>query len=55
MSKEHPGVRPASPATPRQYLCEEHGIECKARNGQHGEFWSHQVKGTRQWCNESKR
>jgi hypothetical protein len=55
-AKEQPGTRPVSPATARQHFCKEHGVEFKARNGQYGEFWrSHQVKGTRQWCNESKR
>jgi hypothetical protein len=37
------------------HYCLEHGVPFKARTGPHGEFWSHQIKGTRQWCNEAKR
>ena len=39
----------------REHWCSEHNQEFKARTGQYGEFWSHQIKGTRQWCNESKK
>jgi hypothetical protein len=35
------------------HFCSEHSQEFKKRTGQYGEFWSHQIKGTRnQWCNE---
>jgi hypothetical protein len=43
------------PAAPREHYCQEHGVPFKARNGPHGEFFSHQIKGTRQWCNEAKK
>ena len=50
----------AAPREPRQaegvpHWCSEHNQEFKARTGQYGEFYSHQIKGTRQWCNESKK
>jgi hypothetical protein len=37
------------------HYCQDHGVPFKARNGQYGEFYSHQIKGTRQWCNEAKK
>ena len=38
------------------HFCSEHSQEFKKRTGQYGEFWSHQIKGTRnQWCNEAKK
>jgi hypothetical protein len=38
------------------HFCSEHNQEFKKRTGQYGEFWSHQIKGTRnQWCNEAKK
>jgi hypothetical protein len=39
---------------PREHWCEEHQTAYKKRTGQYGEFWSHQIKGTRQWCNEAR-
>ena len=37
------------------HFCSEHSQEFKKRTGQYGEFWSHQIKGTRnQWCNEKR-
>jgi hypothetical protein len=43
----------SDPQHPDHY-CQEHEVEFKARNGQYGEFFSHQIKGTKQWCNEAK-
>jgi hypothetical protein len=43
---------PPAAAAPREHYCQEHSVPFKARNGPHGEFFSHQIKGTRQWCNE---
>jgi hypothetical protein len=37
------------------HFCQEHGVPFKARAGQYGEFYSHQIKGTREWCNEAKK
>ena len=34
------------------HFCSEHSQEFKKRTGQYGEFWSHQIKGAHQWCNE---
>jgi hypothetical protein len=39
---------------PPEHFCREHGVPFKARKGQYGEFYSHQIKGTREWCNEAK-
>ena len=39
----------------QSHFCVEHNQEFRKRNGPHGEFYSHQIKGTRQWCNESKK
>ena len=38
-----------------EHWCEAHQTKFKARTGPHGEFYSHQVNGTRQWCNEPKK
>jgi hypothetical protein len=54
-TQEQPSNAPdhsPGPATTQQHYCVEHNQEYKKRNGQYGEFWSHQIKGTRQWCNE---
>ena len=45
----------ASTPPPSPHWCEEHQQEFKLRTGQYGEFYSHQIKGTREWCNESKK
>ena len=44
-------------ATPpkTEHWCDNHQTEFKARAGPHGEFYSHSVNGTGQWCNESKK
>jgi hypothetical protein len=36
------------------HFCQEHNQEFKKRTGRFGDFWSHQVNGTGQWCNEAK-
>jgi hypothetical protein len=40
---------------PPSHFCEEHNVPFKSRNGPHGEFYSHQIKGSKDWCNESKK
>lgn len=52
----HVPEAPQAPAAPpeRSHWCAEHQAEFKARTGPHGEFYSHQIKGTREWCNEPK-
>ena len=49
-------VQPAqsSATPPRPHWCSEHGVEFKQRNGPHGEFYSHQVKGSKDWRNEAR-
>jgi hypothetical protein len=36
----------------KEHWCSEHCVEFKKRTGRYGEFWSHQITGTHQWCNE---
>jgi hypothetical protein len=50
-AQEQPGNTPASP---NPNWCPEHDQEWKLRNGPHGSFRSHQIKGTKpaQWCNQ---
>jgi hypothetical protein len=48
-------VAPPPSAPPKDHWCSEHNQEFKKRNGQYGEFWSHQIKGTKEWCNEAKK
>jgi hypothetical protein len=56
-TQETPGESPAkpgnSPAVPDPNWCSEHSQEWKLRNGPHGSFRSHQIKGSKpaQWCN----
>jgi hypothetical protein len=38
-----------------EHFCQEHNQEFKKRNGPHGEFYTHQVKGSKDWCNEARR
>ena len=38
-----------------EHFCQEHNQEFTARKGQYGEFYSHPIKGTREWCNEAKK
>ena len=45
----------ARAASQNGHFCAEHNQEFKQRTGPHGEFYSHQVNGTREWCNEAKR
>jgi hypothetical protein len=40
------------PVLPKPHWCSEHNQEFKKRNGPHGEFYSHRIKDTRDWCNE---
>jgi len=40
------------PAAPRQHFCVQPNQDYKQRNRQYGEFWSHQIRGTKEWCNE---
>ena len=50
-----PSSPQASPDGSQQHsahFCQEHGVPFKARTGPHGDFWSHQIKGTKEWCNE---
>ena len=55
-TQAQPGAElPEPPEPPREHYCEEHQTEFKSRNGPHGEFYSHQIKGTRVWCNEAKK
>ena len=42
-----PGLPPE-----RNHWCTEHQAEFKAKNGPHGEFYSHRINGTNGWCNE---
>ena len=35
------------------HFCQVHGVPFTARDGKYGEFWSHQIKGSLTWCNES--
>ncbi len=49
-TEEQPQATPPKP----EHWCEAHQSEHKARTGPHWEFYSHQINGTRQWCNESK-
>jgi hypothetical protein len=51
-TQEQPSNGSGSPATARQHFCVEHSQEYKKRNGPHGEFYSHQIKGSKNWCNE---
>jgi hypothetical protein len=37
-----------------EHFCQEHNQEFKKRNGPHGEFYLHQVKGSKAWCNEAR-
>jgi hypothetical protein len=50
----NPDGSDGSQQTPPHY-CQEHGVPFKARTGQYGEFYSHQIKGTKEWCNEAKK
>jgi hypothetical protein len=52
-------AQPAQASTPplvaapaREHWCSEHNQEYKKRSGPYGEFYSHQIKGSRQFCNE---
>src|ERR671919_198143 len=47
-AQEHPQQE----APPKEHWCYEHHLELKKRNGRYGEFYSHQIKGTREYCNE---
>ncbi len=40
------------PAQELNHWCAEHQAEFKAKNGPHGEFYSHRINGTNGWCNE---
>jgi hypothetical protein len=51
-TQEQPSNGSESPATTRQHFCMEHNQEFKKRTGPHGVFYSHQIKGTKDWCNE---
>jgi hypothetical protein len=44
--------QPQAEIPPKPHWCPEHNQEFKKRTGPHGEFYSHQVKGTKDWCNE---
>ena len=43
-----------APTPERSHWCAEHHAEFKAKNGPHGEFYSHRINGTNGWCNESR-
>ncbi len=50
--KEPPKSPEPTQSTPVHY-CELHGVSFKQRQ-KDGQIWySHQIKGTREWCNES--
>jgi hypothetical protein len=36
------------------HFCQQHGVPFTPKNGPHGEFYSHQIEGSRTWCNESR-
>ena len=42
------------PAQELNHWCAEHQAEFKAKNGPHGEFYSHRINGTNGWCNEPR-
>ncbi len=52
-AKADPPGAPAEVTPPeRSHWCIEHQAEFKAKNGPHGEFYSHRINGTNGWCNE---
>lgn len=54
-SRQVPARQNASSGQPVDHFCQEHGVPFRERDGRFGKFWSHQIEGTRVWCNESKR
>lgn len=43
-----------NPGSTRQHFCEQHQTAFRKCNGPYGEFYSHTIKGTKDFCNESK-
>jgi len=39
----------------KEHFCTEHNTEFVKHKGKYGEFYSHKIEGTEEWCNEKKK